>query len=44
MKRLCDDEHFAFAKAYFLFKTLDEVKENVFDGWEFFDAKVVKLF
>lgn len=44
MKRLCGDEHFAFAKEYFLFKTLDEVKENVFDGWEFFDGKVEKLF
>ncbi len=31
MKRLCEDEHFAFAKEYFLFKTLDEVKENLFD-------------
>lgn len=44
MKRLFQDEHFAFAKEYFLFKALDEVKENVFDGWEFFDGKVVKLF
>ena len=44
MKRLSDDEHFAFAKEYFLFKTLDEVKENVSEGWELFDGKGVKLF
>lgn len=44
MKRLCDDEHFAFAKDYFLFKTLDEIKENVFDGWQLFDDEIVKLF
>lgn len=44
MKRLCEDEHFAFAKEYFLFKTLDEVKENVFDGWWLFDGERTKLF
>lgn len=44
MKRLCDDEHFAFAKAYFLFKTLDEVKENVFDGWWLFDGTATTMF
>ena len=44
MKRLCEDEHFAFAKEYFLFKTLDEIKENVFDGWSLFDGTIIKLF
>lgn len=44
MKRLCEDEHFSFAKEYFLFKTLDEVKENMFEGWLLFDGIVVKLF
>lgn len=44
MKRLCDDEHFAFAKEYYLFKTLDEIKENVFEGWELFDGNEVNLF
>ncbi|HBI00507.1 MAG TPA: hypothetical protein DDY18_02670 [Flavobacterium sp.] len=33
MKRLCEDERFAFVKEYFLFKTLGEVKDNVYDGW-----------
>jgi hypothetical protein len=44
MKRLCGDEHFAFAKEYFLFKTLDEVKENVFDGWWLFDGTAKTIF
>lgn len=44
MKRLCEDEHFAFAKEYFIFKTLDEVKENVFDGWWLIDGTTIKLF
>lgn len=42
--RLFEDERFAFAKNYFLFKTLDEVKENLFDGWGLFDGTTVKLF
>ena len=44
MKRLFEDEHFAFAKEYFLFKTLDEVKENVFEGWWLFDGTVTTMF
>lgn len=44
MKRLCEDERFAFAKDYFLFKTLNEVKENLFEGWELFDGTVRTLF
>lgn len=44
MKRLCEDEHFAFAKEYFLFKTLDEVKENVFEGWWLFDEQRATIF
>ena len=44
MKRLLEDERFAFAKDYILFKTLDELKENVFEGWELFGKTVVKLF
>ena len=37
MKRIAEDEHFAFAKDYFLFKTLDEIKETVLDGRRLFD-------
>ncbi|GEM_PF-6919764 len=44
MKRLCEDEHFTFAKEYFLFKTLEEVKENVFDGWWLFDSTPTTMF
>lgn len=44
IKRLNEDGRFAFAKDYFLFKTLDEVKENVFEEWELFDGEKVNLF
>lgn len=44
IKRLFEDERFAFARNYFLFKTLDELKENVFEGWKLFDETGVKLF
>lgn len=44
IKRIFDDERFAFAKEYFLFKTLDGLKENVFEGWELFDGTVRTLF
>jgi len=44
IKRLFEDERFAFAKEYFLFKTLDQLKENVFEGWELFEGEKVKLF
>jgi hypothetical protein len=27
-----------------LFKTLDEVKENVFEGWELFDGTITTMF
>lgn len=43
MKRLNEDERFAFAKEYFLFKTLDEVKENVFDGWWLMDGTKITM-
>ena len=39
MKRLCEDERFKQAKSYFLFKTLDELKQEVFENWELFDGK-----
>lgn len=44
IKRLLQDERFAFAKEYFLFKTLEQLKENVFEGWELTDGEKVKLF
>lgn len=44
MKRLFGDDHFAFTKEYFLFKTLDEIKENVFEEWELFDGTVTTMF
>lgn len=44
MKRLRDDERFTQAKLYFLFKTLDELKENVFEGWELFNMEWKGLF
>ena len=44
IKRLLQDERFAFAKEYFLFKTLDEVKENVFEGWCLFDVQRATIF
>lgn len=44
IKRLFEDERFAFAKEYFLFKTIDELKENVFEGWKLFDGEKMKLF
>lgn len=44
MKRLLEDPNFKDAKAHFLFKSLEEVKINVFDGWELFDGEKVRLF
>lgn len=44
MKRLFEDERFTFAKEYFLFKTLDEVRENVFEGWELVDGTLTTIF
>lgn len=44
MKRLNEDERFRDARAHFLFKSLEEVKENVFEGWWLFDGEKVNLF
>ena len=44
IKKLFEDERFAFVKEYFLFKTLDEIKENVFEGWRLFDEQRVTIF
>ncbi len=44
MKRLQEDERFKNSKSYFLFKTLEEVKENVFEEWWLFDGEKVRLF
>ncbi|MET3536743.1 hypothetical protein [Chryseobacterium limigenitum] len=45
MKRLLEDERFTHeAKPHFLFKTLDELKREVFEDWELFDGTQVKLF
>ena len=44
MKRLCEDERFTQAKSYFLFKTLDELKHNVFEDWGLFNGEMVNLF
>lgn len=44
IKRLFEDERFAFAKNYFLFKTLVQLKENVFEGWKLFDGTETLMF
>ena len=44
MKRLFLDKNFAEAKSHFLFKSLEEVKQNVFEGWWLFDVNKVNLF
>ncbi len=44
MKRLQEDERFKNSKSHFLFKTLEEVKENVFEEWWLFDGEKVRLF
>ena len=44
MKRLQEDERFKKSKAYFLFKTLEEMKEDVFEGWWLFGGEKVGLF
>lgn len=44
MRRISEDERFTEAKLYFLFKTIQEVRENVFEGWELFGGEIVKLF
>ena len=44
MKRLNEDTRFTEAKRHFLFKTIEEVRENVFEGWVLFDGEIVQLF
>lgn len=44
MKRLFDDEYFAFAREYFLFKSLEEINENFYDGRWLFDKERVTVF
>lgn len=45
MKRLCEDERFfQSAKDYFLFKSLEEIKENVVDGWWLMDGDKTTMF
>ena len=44
MKRLQEDERFKKSKPYFLFKTLKQVKINVFEGWWLFGGEKVGLF
>ena len=45
MKRLLEDERFTEnAKPHFLFKTLDELKQEVFEDWELFDGEKTNLF
>ncbi len=44
MKKLEEDKRFADAKAYFLFKSLEEVKQNVVENWELFDGEKTELY
>lgn len=44
IKRLQEDERFKKSKPYFLFKTLEEVKVKVFEGWRLFGGEKVGLF
>ena len=44
MKRLNEDGRFSEAKHHFLFKTIHNVRENVFEEWELFDGEIVQLF
>lgn len=44
MKRLQEDERFKKSKAYFLFKTLEEVKMNIFEGWLLMGGEKENLF
>ena len=43
MKRLNSDERFSSAKEYFLFKTLEELEGNVFEGWCLFDREILNI-
>jgi hypothetical protein len=44
MKRLNEDFRFKKSKPYFLFKTLEEVKVKVFEGWRLFGWEKQSLF
>ncbi len=44
MKRLQEDERFKKSKSYFLFKTVEEMKVNVFEGWWLFGGEKMGLF
>ena len=44
MKRLQEDERFKKSKPYFLFKTLEQVKIDVFKDWLLFGGEKVGLF
>lgn len=44
MKRLLEDSRFASGKKHFLFKSLEELELNVFEGWELFDGEKTNLF
>ena len=44
MKRLNEDARFSEAKLHFLFKTIQEVRKNVFEEWQLFDGELVTLF
>ncbi len=44
MKRLCEDEGFANAKDLFLFKSLEELKTEMFFEWRLFDGHKTELF
>lgn len=44
MKRLFLDKNFAEAKFHFLFKTLEEIKQNVIEDWWLFDGEKVSIY
>ncbi len=44
MKRLQENPRFKKSKPYFLFKTLEEVKVNIFEGWWLFGGENQSLF
>ena len=44
MKRLNEDKCFTEARLHFLFKTIGEVRVNVFEGWMLFDGESINMF
>lgn len=44
MKRLSEDSVFRDAKGHFLFKSLEEVKQNVVEDWRLFDGEKASLY